>query len=153
MEGGLNPDAQGRGEPTMQPPGCPKLSKAEPHGRGTLYPRPRVIAVLATVWRLCYKFLTNVFWSVGFLVPNYLMEKDLDSYSYLKKVSAESHLYNGFNLLTAEFKWVKSRDSLGRRCVCKTTRWSQEIGHTHNLINFNSFGSSSNLFQSISDEI
>ncbi|XP_040052542.2 transport and Golgi organization protein 2 homolog isoform X1 [Gasterosteus aculeatus] len=40
----------------------------------------------------------------GFLVPNYLMEKDLDSYSYLKKVSAESHLYNGFNLLTAEFK-------------------------------------------------
>uniref|UniRef100_G3PHV9 Transport and golgi organization 2 homolog (Drosophila) n=1 Tax=Gasterosteus aculeatus TaxID=69293 RepID=G3PHV9_GASAC len=42
----------------------------------------------------------------GFLVPNYLMEKDLDSYSYLKKVSAESHLYNGFNLLTAEFKFV-----------------------------------------------
>ncbi|XP_034397379.1 transport and Golgi organization protein 2 homolog isoform X1 [Cyclopterus lumpus] len=40
----------------------------------------------------------------GFLVSNYLMDKDLDSYSYLKKVSAESHLYNGFNLLTAEFK-------------------------------------------------
>ncbi|XP_054466732.1 transport and Golgi organization protein 2 homolog isoform X2 [Anoplopoma fimbria] len=40
----------------------------------------------------------------GFLVSNYLMDKDVDSYSYLKKVSAESHLYNGFNLLTAEFK-------------------------------------------------
>ncbi|KAK9522365.1 hypothetical protein VZT92_018835 [Zoarces viviparus] len=40
----------------------------------------------------------------GFLVCNYLTDKDVDSYSYLKKVSAESHLYNGFNLLTAEFK-------------------------------------------------
>uniref|UniRef100_A0A3Q4BIK3 Uncharacterized protein n=1 Tax=Mola mola TaxID=94237 RepID=A0A3Q4BIK3_MOLML len=40
----------------------------------------------------------------GFLVSNYLMDKDLDSYSYLKKVSTESHLYNGFNLITAEFK-------------------------------------------------
>ncbi|TNN76374.1 Transport and Golgi organization 2 [Liparis tanakae] len=39
----------------------------------------------------------------GFLVSNYLMDKDLNCYSYLKKVSAESHLYNGFNLLTAEF--------------------------------------------------
>lgn len=35
------------------------------------------------------------------------MDKDQDSYSYLKKVSAEGHLYNGFNLFTAEFKWVK----------------------------------------------
>lgn len=35
------------------------------------------------------------------------MDKDQDSYSYLKKVSSESHLYNGFNLITAEFKWVK----------------------------------------------
>uniref|UniRef100_A0A3B3CJJ4 Transport and golgi organization 2 homolog (Drosophila) n=2 Tax=Oryzias melastigma TaxID=30732 RepID=A0A3B3CJJ4_ORYME len=40
----------------------------------------------------------------GFLVSNYLMEKDLDSYSYLKKVSTEGHLYNGFNLITADFK-------------------------------------------------
>ncbi|KAJ4941755.1 hypothetical protein JOQ06_011629 [Pogonophryne albipinna] len=39
----------------------------------------------------------------GFLVSNYLMDRDVDSYSYLKKVSAEGHLYNGFNLLTAEF--------------------------------------------------
>uniref|UniRef100_A0A3B5PXN5 Transport and golgi organization 2 homolog (Drosophila) n=1 Tax=Xiphophorus maculatus TaxID=8083 RepID=A0A3B5PXN5_XIPMA len=31
----------------------------------------------------------------GFLVSNYLMDKDVDSYSYLKKVSAEGHLYNG----------------------------------------------------------
>ncbi|XP_029296196.1 transport and Golgi organization protein 2 homolog isoform X2 [Cottoperca gobio] len=40
----------------------------------------------------------------GFLVSNFLMDKDLDSYSYLKKVSTEGHLYNGFNLITAEFK-------------------------------------------------
>lgn len=40
----------------------------------------------------------------GFLVSNYLMDKDADSYSYLKKVSTEGHLYNGFNLLTAEFR-------------------------------------------------
>lgn len=40
----------------------------------------------------------------GFLVSNYLMDKDLESYSYLKKVSAEGHLYSGFNLITAEFK-------------------------------------------------
>ncbi|KAG7241361.1 hypothetical protein INR49_025561 [Caranx melampygus] len=40
----------------------------------------------------------------GFLVSNYLMDKEVDSYSYLRKVSTESHLYNGFNLITAEFK-------------------------------------------------
>ncbi|XP_034026989.1 transport and Golgi organization protein 2 homolog isoform X2 [Thalassophryne amazonica] len=40
----------------------------------------------------------------GFLVSNYFLDKDLDSYSYLKKVSTEGHLYNGFNLITAEFK-------------------------------------------------
>ncbi|CAN9513553.1 unnamed protein product [Ophioblennius macclurei] len=40
----------------------------------------------------------------GFLVSNYLTEKDVDSYSYLKKVSSEGHVYNGFNLITAEFK-------------------------------------------------
>ncbi|KAK7878965.1 hypothetical protein WMY93_030818 [Mugilogobius chulae] len=40
----------------------------------------------------------------GFLVSNYLTENNGDSYSYLKKVSAEGHLYNGFNLLTAEFR-------------------------------------------------
>lgn len=39
----------------------------------------------------------------GSLVSNYLMDRDLDSVSYLKKVSTEGHLYNGFNLLTAEF--------------------------------------------------
>ncbi|XP_028852472.1 transport and Golgi organization protein 2 homolog isoform X2 [Denticeps clupeoides] len=39
----------------------------------------------------------------GFLVSNYLTE-NLDSYSYLRKVSAEGHLYNGFNLLAGEFK-------------------------------------------------
>ncbi|KAK2902461.1 hypothetical protein Q8A73_012207 [Channa argus] len=40
----------------------------------------------------------------GFLVSNYLIDKDLDSYAYLKKVSAEGQLYNGFNIITAEFK-------------------------------------------------
>ncbi|XP_046871887.1 transport and Golgi organization protein 2 homolog isoform X1 [Hypomesus transpacificus] len=39
----------------------------------------------------------------GFLVPNFLTDHQ-DSYSYLKKVSTEGHLYNGFNLLTAEFR-------------------------------------------------
>lgn len=47
---------------------------------------------------------SSSFISPGFLVSNYLTDKDQDSYSYLKKVSTESHLYNGFNLLTAEFK-------------------------------------------------
>ncbi|XP_012671470.1 transport and Golgi organization protein 2 homolog isoform X2 [Clupea harengus] len=39
----------------------------------------------------------------GFLVSNYLTD-NLDSFSYLRKVSSEGHLYNGFNLLTADFK-------------------------------------------------
>ncbi|XP_061117833.1 transport and Golgi organization protein 2 homolog isoform X1 [Conger conger] len=39
----------------------------------------------------------------GFLVPNFLTES-MDSCSYLRKVSSESHLYNGFNLLTADFR-------------------------------------------------
>jgi len=32
------------------------------------------------------------------------MDKELDSLSYLKKVSKDGHMYNGFNLLTADFK-------------------------------------------------
>ncbi|XP_010874882.1 transport and Golgi organization protein 2 homolog isoform X2 [Esox lucius] len=40
----------------------------------------------------------------GFLVSNFLTDQSQDSLSYLKKVSFEGHLYNGFNLLTAEFK-------------------------------------------------
>ncbi|XP_035235817.1 transport and Golgi organization protein 2 homolog isoform X4 [Anguilla anguilla] len=39
----------------------------------------------------------------GFLVSNFLTE-NMDSCSYLRKVSSEGHLYNGFNLLTAEFR-------------------------------------------------
>ncbi|RXM94053.1 Transport and Golgi organization protein 2-like [Acipenser ruthenus] len=39
----------------------------------------------------------------GSLVSNFLTES-LDSFSYLKKVSSEGHLYNGFNLITADFK-------------------------------------------------
>ncbi|RXN32016.1 transport and Golgi organization 2 -like protein [Labeo rohita] len=38
----------------------------------------------------------------GFLVSNYLTD-NLDSLAYLRKVSSEAHLYNGFNLLTADF--------------------------------------------------
>lgn len=40
---------------------------------------------------------------LGALVTNFLTA-DLDSYSYLKKVSVEGHLYNGFNLLAADLK-------------------------------------------------
>ncbi|KAB5528286.1 hypothetical protein PHYPO_G00138530 [Pangasianodon hypophthalmus] len=39
----------------------------------------------------------------GFLVSNYLTE-NWDSFSYLRKVSSEGPQYNGFNLLTAEFR-------------------------------------------------
>ncbi|XP_016420924.1 transport and Golgi organization protein 2 homolog isoform X2 [Sinocyclocheilus rhinocerous] len=39
----------------------------------------------------------------GSLVSNYLMD-NLDSFAYLRKVSSEAHLYNGFNLLTADFR-------------------------------------------------
>lgn len=55
---------------------------------------------VTTISSYCYH-------SAGFLVSNYLTDKDLHSYAYLKKVSTEGHLYNGFNLITAEFKWVK----------------------------------------------
>ncbi|XP_025947682.1 transport and Golgi organization protein 2 homolog isoform X4 [Apteryx rowi] len=40
----------------------------------------------------------------GALVTNFLTSSDLDSYSYLKKVSVEGHLYNGFNLIAADLK-------------------------------------------------
>ncbi|XP_076850765.1 transport and Golgi organization protein 2 homolog [Brachyhypopomus gauderio] len=39
----------------------------------------------------------------GFLVSNFLTD-NLDSFSYLRKVASEGHLYNGFNLLTADFR-------------------------------------------------
>ncbi|XP_049326414.1 transport and Golgi organization protein 2 homolog isoform X2 [Astyanax mexicanus] len=39
----------------------------------------------------------------GFLVSNFLTD-NLDSFSYMRKVASEGHLYNGFNLLTAEFR-------------------------------------------------
>ncbi|XP_032931349.1 transport and Golgi organization protein 2 homolog isoform X1 [Catharus ustulatus] len=42
----------------------------------------------------------------GALVTNFLTA-DLDSYSYLKKVSEEGHLYNGFNLLAADLNTTK----------------------------------------------
>ncbi|KAJ7417560.1 Transport and Golgi organization protein 2 like protein [Pitangus sulphuratus] len=41
----------------------------------------------------------------GALVTNFLTA-DLDSYSYLKKVSVEGHLYNGFNLLAADLNEI-----------------------------------------------
>ncbi|XP_016898299.1 transport and Golgi organization protein 2 homolog isoform X2 [Cynoglossus semilaevis] len=40
----------------------------------------------------------------GFLVSNYLTDKDVDSYSYMKKLSADGPQYNGFNLITADFR-------------------------------------------------
>ncbi|XP_010018030.1 PREDICTED: transport and Golgi organization protein 2 homolog [Nestor notabilis] len=42
----------------------------------------------------------------GALVTNFLTG-DLDSYSYLKTVSIEGHLYNGFNLLAADLNTTK----------------------------------------------
>ncbi|XP_072096955.1 transport and Golgi organization protein 2 homolog isoform X1 [Mobula birostris] len=42
----------------------------------------------------------------GFLVPNFLTQ-DIDGLSYLKKISLQGHLYNGFNLLTADFSSTK----------------------------------------------
>ncbi|XP_060699413.1 transport and Golgi organization protein 2 homolog isoform X1 [Hemiscyllium ocellatum] len=42
----------------------------------------------------------------GHLVANFLTE-EADGLTYLKKVSSEGHLYNGFNLITAEFNNTK----------------------------------------------
>nr|XP_005295053.1 transport and Golgi organization protein 2 homolog isoform X1 [Chrysemys picta bellii] len=42
----------------------------------------------------------------GALVRNFLTT-DLDSFSYLKKVSSEGHLYNGFNLIAADLSTTK----------------------------------------------
>nr|XP_034953737.1 transport and Golgi organization protein 2 homolog isoform X2 [Zootoca vivipara] len=42
----------------------------------------------------------------GALVTNFLTS-DLDSYSYLKKVALEGHLYNGFNLIAADLNTTK----------------------------------------------
>lgn len=36
----------------------------------------------------------------------HFLTTDMDSLSYLKKVSAEGHLYNGFNLIAADLRWV-----------------------------------------------
>lgn len=41
----------------------------------------------------------------GELVTHFLTS-DMDSLSYLKKVSTEGHLYNGFNLIAADLRWV-----------------------------------------------
>ncbi|XP_051888325.1 transport and Golgi organization protein 2 homolog [Pristis pectinata] len=42
----------------------------------------------------------------GYLVPNFLTQ-DMDGLTYLKKISLEGHLYNGFNLLTVDFSNTK----------------------------------------------
>uniref|UniRef100_A0A2D4FXC4 Transport and Golgi organization protein 2 homolog n=1 Tax=Micrurus corallinus TaxID=54390 RepID=A0A2D4FXC4_MICCO len=39
----------------------------------------------------------------GALVTNFLTS-EMDSYSYLKKVASEGHLYNGFNLIAADLR-------------------------------------------------
>lgn len=44
----------------------------------------------------------------GELVTHFLTT-DVDSLSYLKKVSMEGHLYNGFNLIAADLRWVCQR--------------------------------------------
>ncbi|XP_067862227.1 transport and Golgi organization protein 2 homolog isoform X2 [Heptranchias perlo] len=42
----------------------------------------------------------------GHLVANFLTEEE-DSLTYLKKISSQGHLYNGFNLITADFNNTK----------------------------------------------
>ncbi|XP_073484806.1 transport and Golgi organization protein 2 homolog [Aquarana catesbeiana] len=42
----------------------------------------------------------------GHLVSNFL-NSDLDSFSYIKKISEEGHLYNAFNLVAADFNNTK----------------------------------------------
>ncbi|XP_069788697.1 transport and Golgi organization protein 2 homolog isoform X2 [Narcine bancroftii] len=42
----------------------------------------------------------------GYLVPNFLTQ-NVDALTYLKKISLEGHLYNGFNLLTVDFSNTK----------------------------------------------
>ncbi|XP_036614228.1 transport and Golgi organization protein 2 homolog [Trichosurus vulpecula] len=42
----------------------------------------------------------------GELVTHFLTT-DVDSFSYLKKISSEAHLYNGFNLITADLNTTK----------------------------------------------
>lgn len=46
--------------------------------------------------------------ATGELVAQFLTS-DMDSLSYLKKVSAEGHLYNGFNLIAGDLRWVFRR--------------------------------------------
>lgn len=75
-------------------------------------------------------FLFYFCFSAGFLVSNYLIDKDVDSYSYLKKVSTESHLYNGFNLITAEFRWVEGVTSGSSSFNCKCWELKQKCAGT-----------------------
>ncbi|XP_074062642.1 transport and Golgi organization protein 2 homolog isoform X2 [Macrotis lagotis] len=42
----------------------------------------------------------------GELVTHFLTT-DVDSFSYLKKISSEAHLYNGFNLIAADLNTIK----------------------------------------------
>ncbi|XP_041079023.1 transport and Golgi organization protein 2 homolog [Polyodon spathula] len=68
--------------------------------RDELYHRP---AKIADFWGNGNEILSVLLCHLGSLVSNFLTER-LDSFSYLKKVSSEGHLYNGFNLITADLK-------------------------------------------------
>ncbi|XP_042522215.1 transport and Golgi organization protein 2 homolog isoform X2 [Dipodomys spectabilis] len=65
--------------------------------RDEFYHRP---AKLADFWGSNNEVLS------GKLVSHFLTA-DMDSLSYLKKVSAEGHLYNGFNLIAADLSTTK----------------------------------------------
>lgn len=52
--------------------------------------------LILNVHTCCFTFL-------GHLVSNFLTS-DLDSVSYIKKISEEGHIYNAFNLIAADFK-------------------------------------------------
>lgn len=53
--------------------------------------------------------------ATGELVSHFLTT-DMDSLSYLKKVSKEGHLYNGFNLIAADLRWVCQAGRSPRHC-------------------------------------
>lgn len=93
-------------KPTRQP--TDKSALAMCRGPGLAWLVCNLSECVHLVWKVRIMLILCV---EGFLVSNFLTDQSQDSYSYLKRVSSERHLYNGFNLLTAEFKWVKG---LGR---------------------------------------
>ncbi|KAG8597341.1 hypothetical protein GDO81_002254 [Engystomops pustulosus] len=62
----------------------------------------------------------------GALVANFLTS-DLDSFTYMKKISSEGHLYNAFNLLAADFKTVWPELWPARYSLEETPTWEESF--------------------------